>query len=277
MSGDRTVAATIDGVPARLQIDPAAPGPPILSPDFAVRAALKGGMFGARFKIGPVVVNGKSAVHDIMIGPDRFKHRIFWFDRPLVPGVDGVIGPSALPDDVVRFELRPQAAGDRTVTLPMIDGGGLFGGVFGLFGQIEVAGRTVRIRFDLRHERTVATATAGNLVAAAQGGALTGAIEPVEIAFGVDRPVRRLHLARPLQVGPFALADLGVRVSDYGTVGAIPDADRVPDPDEIVVTGKDKKHERDGGQIRLARDRLGACASIVFDKSAKLIRLTCPS
>lgn len=274
VTGDWTVAATVAGQPARLLVDPAAPGSPILSPAFAARAGLTPGMISARVTVGPVKVNGTSAVRDIAVGSGSFKRRVFWFDRPLVPEVDGVIGPSALPDSVVRFSLRAPAPGDRTVTLPMVDGGGMFGGIFGLYGLIEVGGQPVRIRFDLRHRRTVATAGAGTVVAAANGGTLEGASQPVEIAFGVERPVRRMRLARPLAIGPFKLPELGVRVSDYGSAGTIPDADRAADPDEIVVVGRKKRNpERD--QIRLGRDWLDSCASLVFDKPAKQVRLTC--
>ena len=60
--------------------------------------------------------------------------------------------------------------------------------------------------------------------------------------------------------------------------GAVPsramEADAHADPNEVVVTGKGKhdiKHDR----LSIGADQLNRCSSIVFDKPAKQIRLSC--
>ena len=159
--------------------------------------------------------------------------------------------------------------------LPMTDGGGLFGGGGGSFALVPVGGVPTRVRFNPDNARTLATAGAGVALASANGGRLEGATRTAHIAFGVERPVRLLKLARPLAIGPLTLAALDVRVADYGSAGGIADADAPPpDPDEIVVTAKGKR-DRSRDSLTLGRDQLDRCSSIVFDKPAKQVRLSC--
>jgi hypothetical protein len=137
---------------------------------------------------------------------------------------------------------------------------------------VDVGGEPMRIRFNPNHPRTFATAGAGVRLAAALDGRLAGETESVAIAFGVSRPVRTLRLARPLAVGPLSLSTLGVRTVDFGNATAIREEDG--DPEEIVVTGggrRDTKRDR----IALGADALARCSSIVFDKPARQVRLTC--
>lgn len=95
------------------------------------------------------------------------------------------------------------------------------------------------------------------------------------IRLGVMRPVRPMTLARPLGVGPLALDRIFVRTGDFGSAAAIPDADAPEaDPDEIVVTGAKPK----GKQryfLEIGRDALAGCSSILFDKVAKRVVLSC--
>jgi hypothetical protein len=177
--------------------------------------------------------------------------------------------------DVPLGGLIAATIGERTVALPMVDGGGLFGRLSGVFAQIVIGGQPVRVRFDPYHPRTTVTANAASLIAEAQHGTLTGVAEPVVIAFGIARPVRTMTLATPLAVGPLRLATLGVRAGDVGSAASIAEADAAPpDPDEIVVTAKrkrDPKHDR----LTLGADVLDRCSAIVFDQPAKQVRLTC--
>ena len=272
--GDGVVDATVEGAPGRLRIDPGAPSIPILSDPYRSIAGLKPGMFGAVFKVGPVMVRGSSAVADFSVAGTAFKRRTAWFDRPYVPGVDGVVGPGSLPVSVVRFVLHAPRPGERTVDLPLVDAGGLAGRWGGLFAEIMVDGEPLKVRFDIHHADTLATAITGQRIANANGGALTGPVEHADIVFGVARPIRRMKLARPLVVGPLTLNSVKVRVSDYGSARTIPDADAVPDPDEIVVTGK-KKQDKERDRLSIGLDQLERCSSLTFDKAAKLVRLSC--
>ena len=274
VQGDGVVAATVEGKPVRLRIDPGAPALPILTERAALAAGLKPGMFGIGFTIGPVRLRGSTAVADFAVDGLPFKRRTAWFERPYGPDIDGVIGPGSLPVDTVRFVIHAPRPGERMVDLPLVDAGGLIGNWGGLFAEIQVGGEPMKVRFDLHHRDTRANAPAGVRIAEALGGALTGPVEQGEVAFGVDRPIRRMTLARPLVVGPLSLDDLRVRVSDYGSVGTVRDADATPDPDEIVVTAKGKK-DRERARLSIGLDRLERCSSLVFDQKAKVVRLSC--
>lgn len=285
------IAATIDGKPVTLRVDPAAPGLVFVTTAVAERLALKGGALGLGYSVGGQGAMQATTVRPMTFGTNAVKRRIGfpsrkhetkgkaadprWVGRPYADVGDGTIGPASLPEPVVRILLNAPRAGERTVALPMVDGGGLLGKLSGTFAQITIGGQPIRVRFDPYHPRTTVTANAATLIAQAQRGTLAGLTAPVEIAFGIARPVRIMTLATPLLVGPLALSSLGVRTTDVGNAAAIPDADAPPpDPDEIVVVAKGKR-DANRDRLTIGADLLDRCSAIVFDKPAKQIRLTC--
>ncbi len=270
------LSATIAGVPARLLVDPGAPSFALVTADLATRAQLKPGPFGLNYLVGPVRVPGRTAVVRVDLGNGEEKKRIGWTERPFVPGVDGSVGPGGLQDDVVRFVLRDARPDERETVLPMVDGGGLFGGAVGLFGRITLDGEPVRIRFDLRRRANMMSAGIALTVARLHGGTLAKDARSTEIAFGVERPVRTMSLSRPLDIAALRIARIDVRTGDFGNADGIATeaAAAAPDPDEVVVTAKGKR-DRSRDRITIGADALSACSSITFDKRAKLIRLRC--
>lgn len=263
--GDAIVPVVVGGVAGRMRINPWAPAAPTLNPDYAARIGLRGGLFGFAVKVGPVKVGGQTSVTRLQFGPASFRRRVVWFDRRYDAGADGAVGPGGLPVDVVRFELRPAQPGERTLSVPLVQSP-----FRPAVTKVDVGGRSVSVLFDPQHTRTLATAGAGAALAAGLGGQFAGPPGKAEVAFGIDRPVRSMRLARPLQIGPLSIATLDVRTGDNGSIAGIPDADA--DPEEIVVTAR-------GGNRRdtliIGRDELDRCSSIVFDKRAKVIRLSC--
>lgn len=278
--GDGVIDATVNDVPVRLRIDPGAPGIVTLAPEPATRAALKaGGLLGFSvvYHVGTQRVIGKTTVARFAIdGSQPAKRRLAWTGLPRAAGVDAVMGPAGLEEPVVRFILRPSVPGERTVSLPMAPTGTFFGSWYGLRAQLTLAGAPLLVRFDPHHRRTIATAVAAQRLAAMLGGTLNGPAVPEEIAFGIERPVRTMMLARPLTIGPLALTTLGVRVSEPGSTATLPEAGAPSpaiDPDEVVVIAK--KGKARAATMALGADALARCSQIVFDKPAKVIRLTC--
>jgi hypothetical protein len=274
VGADGILAATVNGVPGRLRADPAVPALPLLSTRWANEAGLRPGPFAFRMMVGPQGVDGVTAVGRIGVGEggEVRRRRIGWTRIDFTDAADGVIGPGGLPQRVVRFQLRPPLPGERTVSLPLADEGGLFGGWGHSYAVIEVGGAPLRIRFNPHFPRTLATAGAAVRLAQALDGRVSGDAEPLTIAFGIARPVRTLRLATPLQVGPLAISELGVRTSDFGNAGSI--REEGGDPDEIVVTA-DRRRDGDRDRIAIGADLLARCSSLVFDKPARQIRLTC--
>lgn len=68
IGSDSIVAATVNGVPARIRIIPGANALPLINADVAERARLKGGLFEAAFKIRPEVIYGPTNVARIDLG-----------------------------------------------------------------------------------------------------------------------------------------------------------------------------------------------------------------
>lgn len=274
IGGDGIVTVTVNGAAGRLRVDPAAPALPILTESLARQAQLRAGPFAFAYLVGPERVMGRSAVGRIAVGDGARprKRRIGWTGRPYVAGADGVIGPGGLPDRVVRFVLRPPRPGERTVALPLEDEGGLFGGWGGSYAIVQLGGEPLRVRFNPHEPRTLATAGAAVRLANAHDGQVSGDTAPTHIAFGIARPVRTMRLGTPFPVGPLSIGELGVRTADFGNASGI--REEGGDPDEVVVTG-DRGRNRNRDRLSVGADQLSRCSSIVFDKGAREVRLTC--
>jgi len=277
VSGDGVVAVKINGAPGRLRIDPAAPGLLLMAPDYAARAGLKGGGllgFGVEYAIGTERVFGRTQVTRIDWGQTAGNNRVGWTPKPYAEGADATIGPAGVPEPVVRFDLHLPRDGERAITLPMT-GNGLFGGWVGSTATLDIGGEPLRVGFDPRQPRSIANAGAGKRLAALFGGSLSGPATPAIIAFGIARPVRTLTLERPLPIGHMRLSALAVRVADGGGASSIPEADAAKgDPDEVVVIAKGR-HDPKRDRLTLGADILSACSSILFDKPAQRVRLSC--
>lgn len=265
INSDGVTDLTLQGVRLRVLVTPAVTGMPVFSAAAAERAALKAGMFGAQFGVGPVKLRAKTAVASLAIGTVEFKRRVAWASEPFAAGFDGVIGPGGLPEDVVRFTLRPPQPGEHMTVLPFRAS---HWGVSG--AAMAIGGVETFIRFDPHAPRTVANATAGVALANAHRGTLSGEPFLVPIAFGIQRPVRTLTLADPVAVGPLTFAKVAVRISDGGPANTIREADADPDEVQVVAKGKPRR-----ASLLVGADLLVHCSSIVFDKPAKVIRLTC--
>lgn len=285
VTGDGIIEVRLNGELIRLRIDPAAPSMPLVSDAIAMQRGFRMGRklgIGFGFNVGPTMVMSQTQVVRIDYGGKPEKQRIGWTQRPFAAAADGSIGPGGLPEPVVRFALRPVQAGERTVTMRLEKLGfpmTLFGGGWvAAIGLVDVGGAPMRVRFDPHHARTLATAGAAVRLAQVYDGMLSGEGRATEIFFGVERPVRDLTLRRPFLLGALVIDRLGARTGDFGSTGAIRDGDvaaPATDPDEIVVTAKGKKRDMRRDTISLGADQLRHCSSIVFDRSAGLVHLTC--
>lgn len=283
IEGDGLIDVTIDGVPTRLRVDPAAPGMPLIDLALAERAKLKlKGRWGVGigYGVGGTMVMTRTQVVRIDLGDGPAKRRVGWARRPFTSAAPASVGPGGLPDPIVRFQLRPARPGETTVAFRSVTNTEVFGllSFAPTFAEIDVGGEPMRIRLDPHHARSLATAGAAVRLARLYDGVLSGESASTEIFFGIERPVRTLTLRKPFAIGRLAIPTLGVRTGDYGNAAGIRDADapvKPADPDEVVVTAKGRKRDPRRDTISLGADYLSRCSSIVFDKPARQIRLTC--
>lgn len=264
---DFAVAGTVDTKPARFQMLPNGSSTLVLNPDAAARFGAKGGWLAVKVKVGPVAIKGNTAVMRFSADGTPSRRRIGWFERPLAPGYDGALGPAAVPQSVVIFQLRAPAAGERQTVLPLVDRG------YGGMGTVITVGhQPIFVEWALTKPHNGATAAAGAAIAAAHGGQFTSRPFGEPMAFGVIRPVRRVGLSQPLAIGPLRIDALVTRTSDYGDTSSIPESDA--DPGEIVVTGRGKSSKAIYS-MEIGRDAMQSCSSLTFDKPRRLITLSC--
>jgi len=266
------LTARVNGTPVQLRIDPAGTAMPLIDDAAAKRAGLKASMLGIAYAVGPQKVLGRTALVSVDLGAGPARRRVGFTAQRFAPAVEGTIGPGGLQDAMVRFRLRAALPNERAITFPMGDQGGLAAAWAERFALITVGGQPMRVRFDPYHRETLATAGAAARLATANLGTMTGIPRTAEIAFGIKRPVRDMTLGTPLQFGPFSIARLGVRTSDFGsTAGVASDKD---DPDEVLVAAKGK-HSPNTDRINIGSDQLERCSSILFDNARRVIVLTC--
>ena len=275
-SNNFTIPVEIRRQIVNLRVDLETSGYPIFNPGTAARLGFRGSLFGARALVGPVRLSGEQNGAKFRIAGVERSYRFAFFDRDIVEGADGIISPHELPYDNIVFRLRDPQPGEVTTRIPMSFDRGA-----GLFAPLVMGDRTVFVEFSLLQPRNLATASAGALVAASHGGEWTGEAEPARIKFGVDRPVRPMRLARPLDIGGFGLSSLHVRTGDHrGNYLLPPDAappaagEAGQDPDEIVVTGNVQR-SRARLFMAVGRERLSACSSLTYTPATKTLTLRC--
>ncbi len=188
---DGKATLSVNGIPRTVLIDPAALGIPIITKDYAQAAGMKPGMIEVGFTVGPVKLEGKTAVAEIQAGTGAaYKRRIAFAERPLRERLrrrvrSGQPARSGRPLSPAR-----SAGGERVTSLPMVGGGGLFGDWGSRYVVIPIEGEPMRVIFNPRKAYSSTNAGGAVRLARAYQGQLTGATTLGEVAFGVERPLR---------------------------------------------------------------------------------------
>ena len=270
---ERIQPVIINGVTARLKVDPSIFGALLVNPDVASAMKLKPSFLSLRNRVGPIIIKINSDRVKVDYGATIKRRRTLWADRSVTSKADGIIGPGALPYKIIRFRLAPSKAGEHILTFP-ISQGGIFSLGAAKTTPIKIGDQEVHVAFNLDRDDNIATAPVANLIAQQFGGTLTGEPRPAVIVYEVARPVRRLALARPFIFAGRNVDPLMVRVSDYGDVDPIPDDSKAEaDANEIVVTAK--KGQRAYYILYLGQAYLKGCSLLTYDFEQKQIRLSC--
>lgn len=275
------VTATIAGQPVTLRVDPGADPYIVLTPAAARRLALAAdarpdGKPPSRGELQVQVGQTQIGVpySQEAVGYAGFSVRL----RVVTPGsgdfggADGVVSPTLLPHSEVRLVRRPATAGDRTTVLKAETRGLFFADT--IQADWKVPAGKLELEFHPFRATTIASVAAASRLADSFGGQLQGAVHPVEIAYGVARPVRTMALARPAAIAGIMLSRFDVRLFDWsGSAELPPDAD----PDAPLTVTASRGRQRGWPILKLGADVLADCAEITWRRTGSEMALTCPA
>jgi hypothetical protein len=268
-SSGYTLPVEINGHRLRLRVDLSASGYILLNPGTASRIGLNGSMVRSEAWVGPHRLRGGSNATRINVAGAELRERVAWFDRDAVEGADGVVSPEVLPYDTITFRLGPPNPNDVETQLTLF-----YSKSGGLALPHPVVGVRMGVDFSIFRADSIATASAGALIAAEHGSSWSGETRAEVISFGIERPVRRMNLARPLLLGRLDLAGFLVRTSDNRGSHTLP-PDTPEDPSEIVVNAQRESRQPPMRMLTVALDRLSRCSSLTYRKPGRQLVLRC--
>ncbi|MFD1787606.1 hypothetical protein ACFSC3_08480 [Sphingomonas floccifaciens] len=275
--GDGVVAMQVNGVDGRIRVDPSAVPRMLCNPDFAVRARMVA-QGRAVILTDPSDAYGSFGEVTLRLAGRTLQPRANWLERRYVEGADCVIAPEMIGVDAAHFELRSSVRGERTVVMPLNPGGETSPDWNGAAATaVRLGDRDVSVGFTLAQPANTVTAQTALRIASAYGGRYAGEAVRTEAASGQERLLRRMVLTRPMAVGPVAIDDMQVRVTDWGSarrIKKVGDVDEPVDPNDVQVVAR-AVHEDTFERLMIGTDALKRCSSIVVDLRAKEMRLTC--
>lgn len=260
------VDATLAGVPVRLRVDLAHQDAIELNPETAARLAVK--WEGAvPTEVGRVLVSGREAIARLQVAGVALPVLVAEHGRACCADADGAVPPGLLPYAVIRW--RRPAAPEPTATryLPLF-----YTPETGYVSAAPGGPPKLRIRFDAIQRETIATASAGALLAREWGGAWDGPSSRTTMAFGVERPIRRMRFDKPGTLAGFALPSLAVRLADFGGHERLPTDAALPG--DIVVRHR-YAPQHGWPMVTLGADRLDRCREIAFTAQPLGLSLSC--
>ena len=265
------IALRIGKVPLRLRVGLEQKRLIELNPDAAERLRANppykkfGFKTGFEAQVGRETLKGIEAAAPITINRRKMLVLVASHGRDCCDGVDGEIGLGLLPYATIRFVRRAADPGHSVEFL--IDDSSEHGPQT----AVSVGRSRIFVQFALDRPQTVATSSAGAILAQRYGGRLGGRGTIIG-AFGVSRPTTLLTLKRPADIAGFRFERLLVRTADFAGKYAFP-AD--PDePDDIVVRKKTRQQDA-WPVILIGRDRLDACSEARYDTIARTLSLRC--
>lgn len=260
------IAAEVNGRPVRLRVDTAYSGV-ILNPGTARAIGLVASRWENDVTVGPVHVQGETAVATLSIGGQVDRRRIVWFERDIAPDADGVINIASLPYATITLSLRsPQPDEERVEfqTTPK--------GFWSVIYPLAAGEKEIDVRFVLAAPRTLVSAAAGAELASSNGGTWAGDATAYPVSLDVVRPVRPMRFARPVAIQNLSLGQALIRTSDYRGREALPPEQE--DPSEIVVTASQGR-SRAQFNMMIGRDHLERCSSLTYETRTRKLALSC--
>lgn len=253
------VDAEINGRPVRLEVDLRFPRGLALSAVSAQRLRVRQVPLMA---IGVGIEGSDSTLRGRLARPrvlfDGRASRAFAgiFPAPVSTRGDGVIGPGALPYDVITIELNPEPPGARDIVLPLEDADDWT-------VTTEVGGEQVEVNFNLVSNVSVFNRTAARLFDAA--GAIPSAGEVAEMPLILGLRTMMQPVTTELSVAGLPVRPAFAR-TNAPLLGAL-------EEDAVVVAGN--SGEAPPPIITLGRSALSRCAYIRVDRRVSQMTLRC--
>lgn len=269
---DPVLAVSIGAVPLRLRVGLEAKRLIQLNPDAAARleASPPDRKFhfepGADAQIGRETLKGVEAAAPITLNKRKMMVTVASHGRDCCEGVDGEIGIGLLPYATIRFARAGIADPGHSIDFAIEDDDET-----GPETAVPVGRGAIRVQFAFGRADSVATSSAGALLAQAHGGRLTESA-PTVAAFGIVRPTAMLDFPRAVTIAGFRFDQLRVRTADFAGNVAFP-ADPAHDGD--ILVRKKVEQQPAWPVVLIGRDRLDSCSEALFDTVAKRLTLRC--
>lgn len=217
--------------------------------------------------VGRTVLKSIGAVAPVTIHGRNLLVTLSSHGRDCCRGVDGEIGLGLLPYATIRFVRTGGAAmAGRRADFQIDDDSER-----GPEASVPVGAGSLFLQFSLSRPDSVATASAGAILARAFGGKLGGEGSSIA-AFGVERPTTMLTFRRPAELAGFRFSDIPVRTADFAGHFSFPEDPA--DSGDIVVRRKTSQQAA-WPVVLIGRDRLDRCSEALYDTIAHKLTLRC--
>ena len=251
------IDAEINGRPVRLEVDLRLPDALVLNPAAAERLGVRRVPFaGVAVEIdGSARIRGRLARPRIVFGEEDSRAFTGIFPTPMSARADGLIGPGALPYDVVTIVLGPEPAGAQDIALALPDAD-----VWR--ASAEAGSEAVTLSFDVSRQPTLLNRSATRAFDAAGLITASGELREAELVLGLSTQMQPVE--NNLSVAGFALGSTLAR-TNAPLHGA-------EEPDAIIVYAD---ADAPPPEITLGRGALAQCASISVDRRTRRLTLRC--
>lgn len=252
------VDAEINGRPVRLEVDLRMPDMLALSQSAAARLRVRRApLLAVNVGIeGGSSMRGRLARPRLVFGEEDSRAFAGIFPAPVTDRADGVIGPGALPYDVITVVLGPEPAGATDIVFALEDPDIWM-------ASVQVGGQTLRVFFDVAHPASVFNRSAARLFDSAGAIPAAGELAETPIILGLRtnmQPVTTDLTVEGLPLRPaFARTNaplLGALEADAIVVEA--DAQNAPPP-----------------SVTVGRAALSRCSSISVDRRTRRMTVRC--
>lgn len=254
------IEVQINGAPVRLEVDTNAGAYVMMERAVAERLRLRP-MLLQRFRVGvdgsDQMLNGRVARSTLRFANGaETELSVGIFGVPVSSRADGVIGPGALPYDVVTITLSEPQPGETDIVLPL-------GDPSSWRGRAQVAGEDYVIGMHLERPQTVINRRASRSLDAT--GLLEESGELVETRAILGLTTAMQPVRTSIKLDGLPLGETLARINSP-LLGAV-------EPDALVVTAP--QEESSVPALFLGRQALSRCSSLRADRQASTLTLRC--